>query len=59
MVQLLADTLWPLVRQQAEGLRELGAVDRAVCFAVAAAPTLSLDEPLHRLSNAADNPRRG
>jgi hypothetical protein len=58
MVQLLADTLGPLVRQQAaEGLRELGAADRAVYFAVAATLTLSLHEPLHRLSNAADNSR--
>jgi membrane-associated phospholipid phosphatase len=39
----------------AEGLRELGAVDRAVYSAVAATPTPALDEPLRRLSNAANN----
>jgi membrane-associated phospholipid phosphatase len=39
----------------AEGLRELGAIDRAVYSAVAATPTPSLDEPLRRLSNAANN----
>ena len=38
-----------------EGLRELGAIDRAVYSAVAATPTPSLDEPLRRLSNAANN----
>jgi undecaprenyl-diphosphatase len=61
MVQLLADILGPSegpVRQQlAKGLRELGAVDRAVYSAVAATPTSSLDEPLRRLSNAANNSR--
>ena len=59
MVRLLADSLGPLdgpVRQQvAEGLRELGAVDRAVYSAVAGTPTPHLDEPLRRLSNAANN----
>jgi hypothetical protein len=39
----------------AEGLRELGAMDRAVYSAVAATPTPSLDEPLRRVSNAANN----
>ena len=39
----------------ARGLRELGALDRAVYSAVAATPTPSLDEPLRRLSNAANN----
>jgi len=57
--QLLADELereGGPVRQQAAGwLRELGAVDRAVYSAVAATPTPSLDEPLRRLSNAANN----
>ncbi len=33
----------------AEGLRQLGALDRAVYSAVAATPTPSLDEPLRRL----------
>jgi len=39
----------------ARGLRELGAVDRAVYAAVAATPTPALDEPLRRLSHAANN----
>jgi membrane-associated phospholipid phosphatase len=37
--------------------RELSAVDRAIYFAVAATPTPSLDEPLRRLSNAANDSR--
>src|ERR1700751_5662412 len=41
----------------AEGLRELRAVDRAVYYAVASTPTRSLDEPLRRLSHAANNSR--
>ena len=46
------------VQQRAAGrLRELGAVDRAVYSAVAATPTPSLDEPLRRLSDAANNSR--
>jgi len=45
----------PARRQIARRLRELGAVDRAVYAAVAATPTPSLDEPLRRLSNAANN----
>ena len=45
----------PARRRVARGLRELGAVDRAVYSAVAATPTPSLDEPLRRLSNAANN----
>ena len=36
-------------------LRELAAVDRAVYRAIAATPTLSLDEPLRRLSAIADH----
>jgi membrane-associated phospholipid phosphatase len=59
--QRLADWFTQLggpVRQQvAEGLRELGAVDRAIYSAVASTPTPSLDEPLRRLSNAANNSR--
>ncbi len=47
----------PVRRRAAEGLRELGAVDRAVYSAVAATPTPSLDEPLRRLSDAANNSR--
>src|SRR5580704_4760079 len=53
----LAGTGGPLRQQVAEGLRDLGAVDRAVYSAVAATPTPSLDEPLRRLSNAANNSR--
>ena len=45
----------PVRRQAAQGLRELGAVDKAVYSAVAPTPTPSLDEPLRRLSNAANN----
>jgi undecaprenyl-diphosphatase len=37
-----------------QGLRELGAVDRAVYEAVARTPTGTLDEPVRRLSAAAD-----
>ena len=38
-------------------LRELEALDRAIYSAVAATPTPWLDEPLRRLSNAANNSR--
>jgi membrane-associated phospholipid phosphatase len=41
----------------AEGLRELGAVDRAVYEAVARTPTGALDGPVRRLSGAADRSR--
>jgi membrane-associated phospholipid phosphatase len=41
----------------AEGLRELGAVDRAVYEAVARTPTANLDGPVRRLSGAADKSR--
>ena len=37
-----------------QGLRELGAVDRAVYQAVARTPTGTLDDPVRRLSAAAD-----
>jgi membrane-associated phospholipid phosphatase len=47
----------PIRQELAGGLRELGAVDQAVYAAVAATPTPSLDEPLRRLSNAANNSR--
>lgn len=47
----------PIRRRAAEGLRELGAVDQAVYSAVAATPTPSLDEPVRRLSDAANNSR--
>jgi membrane-associated phospholipid phosphatase len=45
----------PLRQRAAAGLRELDAVDRAVFAAVAATPAPSLDEPLRRLSDAANN----
>jgi membrane-associated phospholipid phosphatase len=51
----LAQRGGPVRRRAARGLRELGAVDQAVYSAVAATPTPSLDEPLRRLSNAANN----
>jgi membrane-associated phospholipid phosphatase len=41
----------------ADGLRELGAVDRAVYEAVARTPTGNLDVPVRRLSGAADKGR--
>ena len=55
LAQGLARGGGPAQQQLAQGLRELGAVDRAVYAAVAATPTPSLDEPLRRLSNAANN----
>jgi membrane-associated phospholipid phosphatase len=45
----------PVRQRAAAALRELGAVDQAIYSAVAATPTPSLDEPLRRLSNAANN----
>ena len=45
----------PVRRRAARGLHELGALDRAIYSAVAATPTPSLDEPLLRVSNAANN----
>src|SRR5512133_3288694 len=41
----------------AEAFRELGAVDRAVYEAVARTPTAELDEPVRRLSDAANYSR--
>lgn len=59
VAQQLADELarqgGPAQQRVAVGLRELGAVDLAIYSAVAATPTPSLDEPLRRLSNAANN----
>ena len=59
VAQRLADRLARLdgsARQQViDGLRQLGAVDQAVYAAVAATPTPALDEPMRRLSNAANN----
>jgi undecaprenyl-diphosphatase len=40
-----------------EALRELGAVDRAVYQAVARTPTAELDDPVRRLSDAANHSR--
>ena len=61
VAQRLADGLarrgGPVRQWAAGGLCELGAVDRAIYSAVAATPTPSLDEPLRRLSNAANNSR--
>ena len=61
VAQRLADKLarggGPARQRPASGLRELSAVDRAIYSAVAATPTPSLDEPLRRLSNAANNSR--
>jgi hypothetical protein len=60
VAQGLADKLvrqgGPVRQRAARGLRELGAVDRAIYSAVAATPTPSLDEPLRRL-HAANNSR--
>ena len=53
----LAHRVGPVSRQLAQGLRELGAVDRAIYTVVASTPTPTLDEPLRRLSNAANNSR--
>ncbi|MBV9206738.1 MAG: phosphatase PAP2 family protein [Actinobacteria bacterium] len=57
LAQELARQGGPVRRQLAARLRELGAVDRAIYSAVATTPTPSLDEPLRRLSNAANNSR--
>lgn len=53
----LAQRGGPVTRQVAQGLRELGAMDRALYTAVASTPTPTLDEPLRRLSNAANHSR--
>jgi membrane-associated phospholipid phosphatase len=59
VTQQVADELarrgGPVRQRAAAALRELGAVDQAIYTAVAATPTPSLDEPLRRLSNAANN----
>ena len=59
VAQRLADELvrqgGPVRQRAARGLRELGALDQAIYSAVAATPTPALDEPLRRLSNAANN----
>ncbi len=53
----LAQLGGPVRRRVAEGLRELGAVDRAIYSAVASTPAPALDEPLRRLSDAANYSR--
>jgi membrane-associated phospholipid phosphatase len=59
VAQQVADQLerrgGPVRRRAAAVLRELDAVDRAIYSAIAATPTPSLDEPLRRLSDAANN----
>ncbi|HEU5391021.1 MAG TPA: phosphatase PAP2 family protein [Streptosporangiaceae bacterium] len=55
MADALARRGGPLRQRAAAGLRELDAVDRAVFAAVAATPTPSLDAPVRRLSDAANN----
>jgi membrane-associated phospholipid phosphatase len=47
----------PFRQQVTDAVRQLGAVDRAVYQAIAATPTPALDEPLRRLSRAADKSR--
>lgn len=55
LAESLARVGGPVRQRLADGLRQLGAVDRAVYTAVAGTPTPALDEPLRRLSNAANN----
>jgi undecaprenyl-diphosphatase len=47
----------PVRRQVTDAVRQLAAVDRAVYDAIAATPTPALDEPLRRLSQAANKSR--
>jgi membrane-associated phospholipid phosphatase len=47
----------PVRRQIVDSIRQLGAVDRATYAAIATTPTPTLDEPLRRLSRAADKSR--
>jgi membrane-associated phospholipid phosphatase len=47
----------PAWRRLSVGLRQLGALDRAVYEAIATVPTSALDVPVRRLSHAADNSR--
>ena len=53
----LAEAGTPARQRLAGYLREFGVVDRAIYAAVATAPTATLDEPMRRLSHAADNSR--
>ncbi len=61
VTERLADRLsgasTPARQRLAEYLRELSVVDRAIYAAVATAPTAALDEPVRRLSSAANNSR--
>ncbi len=47
----------PVRRQVVDSIRQLGALDRASYEAIATTPTPALDEPLRRLSRAADKSR--
>ena len=47
----------PARQQAVDGIRQLGQVDRAMYQAIAGTPTPALDEPLRRLSRAADKSR--
>jgi membrane-associated phospholipid phosphatase len=47
----------PVRQQVTDAVEQLGAVDRAVYQAIAATPTPALDQPLRRLSRAADKSR--
>jgi membrane-associated phospholipid phosphatase len=57
LAQRVPDRQGPAVHYLVEALRELGAVDRAVYAAVARTPTATLDDPVRRLSHAADRSR--
>ena len=54
LARRVRDREGPSANVVVQGLRELGAVDRAVYQAVARTPTGTLDEPVRRLSAAAD-----
>ena len=47
----------PARQQAVNGIRQLGQVNRAMYQAIASTPTPALDEPLRRLSRAADKSR--
>jgi len=52
-----AERAGPARQQAVDGIRQLGQVDRAMYQAIASTPTPALDEPLRRLSRAADKSR--
>jgi hypothetical protein len=54
LARRVRDREGPAANVMVQGLRELGAVDRAVYEAVARTPTGTLDGPVRRLSAAAD-----